>query len=83
MMLDDFTKDHHMTLADIHSIRSSDTYAVTYNLQILHMKDAFQSGDQCWHYCSKEELWAACMGSEGYLLVRDNVIIDRIVSRMN
>jgi hypothetical protein len=47
------------------------------------LKAKYAVGDDVFYYCSEREAWDVGMGSEGYILVRDNEIIDNLVVRMN
>ncbi len=39
--------------------------------------------DVVYHYCSEQSEWDKLMGSEGYIIVRDGVIVADLVRRMN
>jgi hypothetical protein len=47
------------------------------------LKSKMLPGDELWEYCTDEESWDVLMGSAGIELVRDGVVIDSIVTRMN
>lgn len=42
-----------------------------------------QVGDEIWSYSSSQQMWDLCMGSAGFLLVRDGEIVEQDVCVMN
>lgn len=45
--------------------------------------DAFQDGDVIYGFCSPPESWEMMWGRQGYLIVRDNKIVDAVITMMN
>lgn len=54
------------------------------HLQLLReLKARALPGDVFYYYCSERAQWEALMGSDGYIAVRDGVVVDSLVLRMN
>jgi hypothetical protein len=45
--------------------------------------EGMRPGDELWEYCSPQEDWDNCMGSEGIALVRGGAVVDTHLCRMN
>ena len=46
-------------------------------------KSAIRLGDLLYYYISDIEKWEQLMGSEGYVIVREGIVIDELVLKMN
>lgn len=43
----------------------------------------FEDGDEIWEFCSPLEDWEQLMGSEGYVLIKENQVKKILILRMN
>jgi len=53
------------------------------NSRWIEFKTSFRTGDEIMLYSSNEKDWERGMGREGYILVRNQIIIDEIMTKMN
>jgi hypothetical protein len=53
------------------------------NPRWLALKGKYAPGDELYYFTSDERSWRHLLGIEGYVLVRENEIVDTIVTRMN
>jgi hypothetical protein len=47
------------------------------------LKAMIEPNDELWEYCSSKESWRQLMGSAGLELIRDGVVIARMMTEMN
>lgn len=43
----------------------------------------YQPGDEIWFFQTPPETWGALMGTEGYMLKRDNIVLSEIWTALN
>ncbi len=53
------------------------------NFQWIKIIEAMQENDEFYFFCSDANSWGHLAGREGIALVRDEKIIDSIITRMN
>lgn len=83
MNIDEFSGGMQLKSVDLDAILSSNDICDKLRVRLTELKMKCASGDEVLYCCSEREEWDAGMGSEGYVLVRDNEIIDYLVLRMN
>ncbi len=49
----------------------------------LRLKSSFEEGDELYFFRSDKTSWSQLRGREGYVLVREDKIVSRLVTRMN
>ena len=83
MNIGDFSAGMRLEQIDLDTLLASSDISDKRRNRLSDLKSKCASGDRVLYYCSNREEWDAGMGSEGYVLVRDNEIIDNLVVRMN
>jgi hypothetical protein len=64
----------------------TDVSAVAFGFQHarwVELKGKYAPGDKLYYFTSDERSWRHLFGIEGYVLARDDEIVDTIVTRMN
>ena len=83
MNLTEFSLGMKITHVDIKSVMVNPELTSTFRIWLKEFMDRMLLGDSLYYYCSEPEHWENGMGSEGYLIVRNDVIIDNLLWRMN
>lgn len=83
MNIDDFLVGKQFEQIDLDRLPASNDFSENFRSRLSDLKSNCAPGDKVFYYCSNREDWDALMGSEGYLLVRNDEVIDEVVRRMN
>ena len=83
MNIDDFAVGMQFKRIDIEMLISSGNMSNKLRARLVDLKKKSTVDDVILYYMSEQQAWDAGMGSEGYVLLRNNEIIDSLVLRMN
>jgi len=83
MKIEDFQVGMQFTKVEIDTLISSSGVSDKLRIRLADMKNKWTVDHEVLYYISEQEAWDAGMGSEGYILVRNNEIVDSLVLRMN
>ncbi len=83
MNINDFSAGKRLKRVEIDTLLEGCEISDKLRLRLSDLKKKYTSEDAILYYCSERHEWDAGMGSEGYILVRDNEIVDGLVLRMN
>ena len=79
----EFSLQHKCTLVSIDDVGASPTSSWGYKECVAEYQQAYREGDEVYSYDSFDEWWDQGMGSEGYMLLRNSIIVEQLVRKMN
>ena len=83
MDLATFSKGTQLTQIGLDDIQEGERYTPEAKQRLRDFKSQALQGDIVYHFRSEPEEWERGMGSEGYIVVRNEQVIAEFVLRMN